>query len=169
MHDGFDCQRKTNYRKPIKILEKLYPSEAEHYTQQRKAVEEGYQHDYDWLVEHLYEEMPDAQCKHILKILNMYRAITFSFKKLSDKSGLDESQIRFPGFDGNNEAKEFSYAKYLIFDLGKFQELRNGEKDLDLNSHRPILDQYSRMVELWKTYVNRNELNRQNLVDLLKT
>jgi hypothetical protein len=40
----------------LRILEALYPDEANHYANHRTALEEGYALHYDWIVEHLHEE-----------------------------------------------------------------------------------------------------------------
>jgi hypothetical protein len=107
----------------LKILEKLYPEEAESYSTQRKAIEKGYKLHYSWLTEWFYEEMPEDECREVLDILEMYRAITFSYQKAQDKKGLEESKIKFRGFDGNEESKQFGYAMYFIADLGRYDEL----------------------------------------------
>jgi uncharacterized protein YfbU (UPF0304 family) len=152
----------------LKILEKLYPEEAEYYAQHRKAIEHGYRLHYDWLTEHFYEEMTEEECKEVLDILEMYRIITFSFQKLSDKKGVDERRLRFQGFDGNEEGRQFSYALYFIVDLGRFDELRYGAQYPDLNSHAPMLDQYRRMLTVWHSFDNRFELNKAQLCQVLE-
>ncbi|MCK5094653.1 MAG: YfbU family protein, partial [Spirochaetes bacterium] len=62
-------------------------------------------------------------------------SITFSYKKAEDKEGLEESEIKFHGFDGNDEGNQFGYALYFVVDLGRFTELTGGEEYPDLNSH----------------------------------
>lgn len=152
----------------LKILEKLYPEEADYYAKHRKAVEHGYQLHYPWLVEHFYEEMTEGECQEVLDILEMYRAITFSFKELQDKSGIDEGRVRFSGFDGNNEGKQFSYAQYFIVDLGRFEELSYDAKYPNFNSHREMLEKYRRMLLVWRGYQKRFELDRSQLLKLLE-
>ena len=152
----------------LKILEKLYPEEADYYAKHRKAVEQGYKLHYSWLVEHFYDEMTEDECREVLDILDMYRAIAFSFKKLQDKSGIDERSVRFAGFDGNNEGKQFSYAQYFIVDLGRFEELSCDAKYPDFNSHREMLGKYRRMLQKWRGYTERFELDRSQLRELLE-
>jgi uncharacterized protein YfbU (UPF0304 family) len=152
----------------LKILEKLYPEEADYYSTHRKAIEQGYKLHYNWLVEHFYDEMSQEECREVLDILEMYRAITFSYRRLTDKNGIDEKQIRFKGFDGNNEGKQFGYALYFIVDLKRYDELRYGVEYPDFNSGTPMLDRYKKMLKLWEGYSKSFELTREQIVELLK-
>jgi uncharacterized protein len=68
------------------------------------------------------------------------------YGKLSDKSGIDSGQLRFPGFDGNNEADLLGYARYYIEDLGHYKRLGITY----LNSHHPTIDTYRRMLEEYR-------------------
>jgi uncharacterized protein len=137
----------------LKILEKLYPEEAAEYAKHRKAIEQGYKLHYSWLTEWFYDEMSEGECQEVLSILDMYRAITFSYQKAEDKEDLEESDIKFHGFDGNNEGKQFGYTLYFIVDLGRYDELR-GESDYpDFNSHGSVtIDDYRRMLQVWNKY-----------------
>jgi uncharacterized protein YfbU (UPF0304 family) len=152
----------------LKILEKLYPEEASYYAQHRKAVENGYSLHYSWLVEHFYEEMTEAECREVLDILDMYRAITFSYQKLADPSGIDEYWLRFRGFDGNNESKQFSYVQYFISDLGRFEELKYEADYPDFNSHMPTLEKYRQMLAHWHSHGKSFDLSKDELTELLE-
>ena len=151
----------------LKILEKLYPEEAKDYSNGRKAIEEGYKSHYSWLTEGFCDEMSVAESEEVIRILNMYRAITFSYKKAEDKEGLEESKIKFHGFDGNDEGKQFGYAQYFIVDLGRYDELRGDSEYPDLNSHYPMLDEYRRMLSIWKSYEDKHFLTIAQIKELL--
>jgi hypothetical protein len=152
----------------LKILEKLYPEEATYYAQHRKAVENGYSLHYSWLVENFYEEMTEAECREVLDILDMYRAITFSYKKISDTSGIQDSWLKFRGFDGNKESKQFSYVQYFISDLGRFPELKYEAEYPDFNSHMPTLVKYRRMLDHWNSHGKSFNLSKAQLTELLE-
>ena len=92
----------------LKILESLYPEEAEVYSVQRKAIERGYKLHYLGLTQYFEKEMSEEKCNEVIEILNMYRAITFSYQQAEDKEGLEQSDIRFEGFDGNEEGEQFA-------------------------------------------------------------
>ncbi len=151
----------------LKILEKLYPDEAKDYANHRKAIEQGYKLHYSWLAEGFYGEMSESESEEVIEILNMYRAITFSYQRAEDKEGLDESEIKFRGFDGNDEGKQFAYALYFIVDLGRFTELTGGEEYPDLNSGWPSLEKYRQMLETWKQYEDKHSLTIAQIKELL--
>jgi hypothetical protein len=154
----------------LKILEKLYPEEAKDYALHRKAIEDGYMLHYSWLAEGLYDEMSEADCREVLDILEMYRAITFSYKKAKDKEGLDEDKIKFHGFDGNEETRQFGYAMYFIIDLGRYGELKGNAEYPDLNSHGDrTLSDYRKMLKIWKNYKDKHILTIAQIKELLGT
>lgn len=133
----------------FKILEKLYPDEYETYSNNRKALENGYELNYSWFLPS-DEVMSEDDCREVLDILNMYRAITFSYKDLYDKDGINEESLKFNGFDGNEECSQYSYASYLIIDLKRFKELTYGNEFPDLNSHFPMMPKYNKMLKFWR-------------------
>jgi uncharacterized protein len=56
--------------------------------------------------------------------------------------------IKFPGFDGNNESEHLSIARFLIEDLERFSRFREGRRDL--NSRFPTLESYGRMLKIFE-------------------
>jgi hypothetical protein len=153
----------------LKILEKLYPEEAEYYAHHRKAVEEGYSLHYSWLVEHFYDEMSEDECKEVLDILDMFRAITFSLNKLNDTSRLDVPRLKFRGFDGNHETRQFSYTQYFISDLGRYEELKYGAESGYFNSHAPMIDAYREMLKRWRDNGKSFEMSKSELAALIES
>ena len=152
----------------LKVLEKIYPEEAKDYSTQRKAIERGYKLHYLGLTEYFDNEMPENECKEVIDILNMYRAITFSYRKAKNKEDLEESAIRFKGFDGNEEGNQFGYTLYFIEDLGRFDELRGEAKYSDFNSHWPMLCKYRKMLQIWKNYEDKHSLTIAQIKELLE-
>ena len=152
----------------LKILEKLYPEEADYYSRQRLAIEGGYSLHYSDLSESFSPELSLDDCREVLDILDMYRAINYSHERLGENSPFNEDQIKFPGFDGNNESRQHSYIRYFILDLGRFDELRGERKFPDFNSHRKMLPQYRGMLEVWKGRDAKDPyLNAESIQELL--
>ena len=91
--------------------------------------------------------------KEVLDILEMWRSIDRSYKRLSDgeKRKLEEAadpygkESIFPGFDGNNESSYRGTALFIVNDLERFEEL----KGRDLNSHCPSIGAYKRMLPVY--------------------
>lgn len=152
----------------LKILEKLYPEEASYYAQHRTAVENGYSLHYSWLFENFSDEMTEVECREVLDILDMYRAITFSYERIEDPSGINDSWLKFSGFDGNNESRQFSYVQYFIIDLGRYDELKYEAEYPDFNSHMPTLEKYRRMLNHWSSLNRTFHLSKTQLTELLE-
>lgn len=151
----------------LKILEALYPDEAAEYARHRTAIEHGYELHYSWLVEHFYEPMSEKECREVLDVLDLYRALTFSIDRLGETSGVDEQAARFPGFDGNNEGKQFSYTQYFVVELGRFDELRRGAEYPDFNSHMEMLPKYRAMLDVWRGMDKSFELTAEQINAIL--
>lgn len=152
----------------LKILEKLYPDEAKYYAEHRKAIEYGFKLHYSWVAENIDDdEMSEEECKEVLNVLDMHRAITFSYNQIKEKTNLTVDKVRFRGYDGNNETHQFSYTNYFISDLGRFEELRFGADYPDFNSHCPMVKKYRRMLDIWVKYPDKFNLNEEQIKELL--
>lgn len=115
--------------------------------------------------------MSEEECKEVLEILEMHRALAWSYLDLSGKKEVDDDRLKFRGFDGNNESCQLSYTSYFIIDLERFQELLYGKEYRDFNSHMPTLDRYRRMLGVWKgfdqTYDNKMKLSMEQIEQIL--
>jgi len=153
----------------LKILEKLYPDEAKYYANHRKAVEYGFKLHYSWIAEHIDDdEMSEEECKEVLNVLDMHRAITYSYNRIKDQTDLTVDDVRFRGYDGNNETRQFSYTNYFITDLGRFDELRFDAEYPDFNSHCPMVEKYRRMLDIWENYPDKFDLSEEQIKELLE-
>lgn len=153
----------------LKILENLYPDEAVDYANYRTALEGGYALHYDWMTEHLSDEMSVDECREVLDILDMYRVITDGIAKLDATDSLKKHRLsKFLGFDGNNEGQKRSYARYFIVDLDRYSELKDGEYP-SLNSHTRMLETYQTMLARWKALPNKFEPSRSDIATILGT
>lgn len=103
-------------------------------------------------------------------ILDMWSCLEDSFSALSgtDKKTLAEKadpfgkEVRFRGFDGNNEGEQMSIADFLIADLDRFSEF----KGRDLNSHCPSIDCYRRMLAVYEPIQKKTQPRHLNVDDL---
>ncbi|MDI1325434.1 MAG: YfbU family protein [Brevundimonas sp.] len=152
----------------LKILEALYPDDADTYSKHRAALEEGYTLHYEWLVEHLYDELSEDDCREVLDVLDMYRAITYALNELPEDDDLRQHHLaKFVGFDGNNETHLMAYARYYVVTLGRYSELTHDDYAY-FNSHAPMLGTYRRMLVHWHQVRERFKLNRAQLASLLE-
>ena len=140
-----------------------------------KALQYGFELHYSDVFECLFdEELTSDQCREVLDILEMYRGIIYSYTNLKreGKQGtLTDEDVRFKGFDGNNETKQMSYADYFIKDLDRYSEIEELSRGY-YNSHCQMLPRYRSMLRKWETYQtlpNRYMMNEQQIKDLIKS
>jgi uncharacterized protein len=152
------------------LLEKLYPENSKQLKEHRLALSGGFSLHYDWLANELSEELSKDECKSVLDVLDMYRAINTGMRNIPQDDDLHTHDlIKFPGYDANNEAKKHSYVNYYIVDLGRYEELLDDETKLDrFNSHREMSAIYLRMVERWKCCKDRFSLDRNDIFRIIE-
>lgn len=139
------------------ILMHLDPQEKERYKINQKIVYSGFKYDYNELIDFLDEETPIQVSEFVWDVLQMYRTLSDSYGELSpeEKQQIDERDITYDGFDGNEEGKYYTYANFVLKDLGRYEEIYNGGKGR-LNSHSNRVSKYKKMVSIWKE-VSENE------------
>jgi uncharacterized protein len=129
----------------LAILKKLDPENDEHYENQFQILHSGYSVLYGEVFQYVYEEMPLEECEYVFDVLDMHRLLISSFEALKDTQGLTLDDVRFRGFDGNNESKRLAFAEYLQ-KTGRWTETLVG----GLNSHS-MMTMY-RYPEMLKRY-----------------
>lgn len=117
-----------------------------------RVIEAGFTGEYWREVAGLRTELSKRDCGRVLDILDMFRIITFSIRRLEkDGTTVDEElsyKLEFQGFDGNDglESHMASYVEFLMSD-GRWAELQEQVDSNDGgNSHSLMLDTYMRMV-----------------------
>jgi len=141
----------------LSILKRLDPENAEDYDDQIKILHSGYTIRYGEVFQPVFEEMPIEECEYVYDVLDMHRILITSFESLTDKQGLTADDVRFRGFDGNNETKRWAFAEYLQ-KKGMWQETLIGGMDnhgMAMTPHR-----YPQMLK-------RYEPIKQHIVDSL--
>ncbi len=81
-----------------------------------KEISDNLRDGYEWIYSqnlHISPILSKQNVEHVIRILGIYGDMKASYEKLSDKSGIDESSLTFPGFDGNNEAELLAFAEAL--------------------------------------------------------
>jgi uncharacterized protein YfbU (UPF0304 family) len=101
------------------------------------------------------EETDPATVTEVEEILEMWWFLESAYNRLSkaDKervaaeAGPLGKDVKYPGFDGNNETRHLGVARVLIERLDRFGDLKGRGA---LNSHFPTLDMHHRMLEAFK-------------------
>jgi uncharacterized protein len=145
----------------FRILELLDPGRAEEYQQKQEIVGKGYEALYATLNENVSGEPPAKSVgEEVHEILDLFRALKNSAQKAGYANR--EPQIKFQGFDGNDEADHYGYAVFMIEKQGLWPEHRAESYD----THAPMLPKYSRMIEAWKKHGRAPELGRDQLEEI---
>lgn len=151
-----------------KLLEHIDPDNAEHHQTMQQVLEQGYELEYDWKTQHIYDGedvMTEKKSRYVINVMAMYDALQQSYRRLANKEGIEERELAFPGFDGNEEGEYLGYAKFLREREGKFTRLKD---DSDyLNSHFPTLDTYNRMQEMWDRTGDKHALSHDEICAIL--
>lgn len=142
-----------------RILARVLPEDAndvdgdEGYQLTRaRVIESGYTGEYWREVAGFRSELSRRNCDRVLDILDLFRAVTFSIKRLEEQ-GVAVSKdlayrLEFQGFDHNDglESHMANYVEHLMSD-DRWTELRPQlDRNDGGNSHHRTLDVYLRML-----------------------
>lgn len=91
----------------------------------------------------------------VVDILDMWTFVEHAYegfsnadrKRIEDEVGFRGKNPKFLGFDGNNETEFMGIARFLVEQLGRFEQF----KGRDFNSHMPTVSRYLRMAEAFET------------------
>jgi len=149
------------------ILSLLDEDNAEHYDNLRDALENGYEAAYLYeLFGWMLAPLPPWQCKLVVDAMNMYSSIQRSYEVLDDKTAIEEWRTWFPGFDGDEETTYMGYARFVVEKERRFTDLKPNTEDF--NSHMPTLERYRRMIPVWKSIDNHDQLTREDIISILE-
>lgn len=103
----------------------------------------------------LWPALSESKADLVLEILNMYTRLQQSFDLLVaadvEASGIEADSLRFPGFDGNNDAQLLSFADAMMRDR-RYEYLANAAGRCP--SGAVPLDAYLRMLDVLKSLPN---------------
>ncbi|MFJ3154950.1 YfbU family protein [Pseudomonas protegens] len=107
---------------------------------------------------HESEDTPEAVTL-VCGVLEMWSVLERSFEALDDnqRQALSEAagafgrDVRFPGFDGNNESEYLSIAHILVEDLDRWDEFAGRIN----NAHMRTIDGYQRMLPVFEEIRDR--------------
>jgi uncharacterized protein len=151
-----------------RILASLNKNEADHYQELISILENGYAIFYSQLDEWISDEMPEEEGRFVLEVLDLYRAIEDVKRASKDSRLLAHHYSFFRGFDGNNETEHMSFCRFLIETQGKYQEQKQYLlKNDNLNSHMPMIEKYSRMLDEAQSLPNKWSMNADEALRVL--
>lgn len=120
-----------------------------------------------WIYEHaieIYDEFSVLDSKHVLDILEMYRNLNDSYNVLKDKSGIDEHDIKFCGFDCLNESKHADFVSAL-YENEYFSDVLSGEC---LSAKTPLRAKYDKMLSNWESIgKSKTPLSKDDILKII--
>lgn len=126
------------------ILSELRKDDS--YARMADELRDGHEWLYSQYFDQLSPNLPEHEVAHVLTILGIYSDIRDSYAKLADKSGVEQHQVEFPGFDGNNESDLLAFSRALR----KHDRFTETLGEHPKNSHMPTTDIYQRMIAEWR-------------------
>jgi len=128
------------------ILSLLKKEDKDYHLQMSENLRDGHKWLYNQGFDHLSDNLSEEKVNHVLQILGIYSDMQDSYRQLEDKTGIKEGDLKFKGFDGNNECELMHFADALR----KADRFESTIGKRAKNSHMPTTDTYSRMIQKWK-------------------
>lgn len=155
----------------MRILEALYPDEANSIAVRREALERGYEMLYEWDMDYIYvgdDVMTVEESKEVWDTLDMFDAINRSIEQIGSVELQENASAKFRGYDGNNESKFMAFTAFTVERLKRFEFVPTPKKGY-WNSHMPVRDMYNRMLAEWRKVPRerRHELTEAELTEIL--
>lgn len=120
----------------------------------------GYVDLYDEFLPRLDEQ---REFREVFDILNMYRDLLNSYFQL-EETDISIDDIKFKGFDGNDETDYYLFAKFLLENTEMYMEIKENNID-GFNTHYRRLGKYRRQLEIWRPLSKRNYLEQPYLTE----
>lgn len=149
--------------KQHEILGHLDTDNSEYHFKLAEQLRDGHKWLYQQSFDSFCENLSDEDTNLVLDILRLYEVMNNSYKSLSDKKNISEDEVKFPGFDGNNES-EF---------MGFVDALRNSNRYVSVieaghrNSHSQKVQKYGSMINKWKEFEQPFNLSYEQLSEIL--
>ena len=121
-------------------------------------------------------ETSEETVSEVIDILDMWAFLERDYENLSKeekaqvKKEASESQVQFPGFDGNGEVEYIGVARFFTERLDRFTSF----KWRDLNAHRTTLEEHRRMLGVFsrirkKAAEEHRRLTAGEIIEVLNT
>ena len=145
------------------ILGHLNTDNSDYHFKLAEQLRDGHEWLYSQSFDYFSENLPSEDADLVLDILQVYELIGDTYSRLSDKSGISDTQVKFPGFDGNNETEFMGFVDALEKDGRYVHVIKAGQK----NSHSAKVHVYERMIANWEALGKTMPLTKEQLLEIL--
>lgn len=134
----------------LKLLNSKDKYMVEQYEEYQDVLLNGYKYNYDNLIQGMFDDTPDEVSKFVWEVFNMFRALYNSYHELGDdqKEKINLEEIKFQGYDGNEEGEYYSYSNFILEKMKRYHEIYDNGK-VELNSHSHMVPTYRKMLDAW--------------------
>lgn len=146
------------------ILGHLNTDNSDYHFKLAEQLRDGHEWLYSQSFDYFSENLPSEDTDLVLDILQVYELIGDTYSRLSDKSGISATQVKFPGFDGNNESEFMSFVDALEKDNRYVDVIQAGNR----NSHSAKVHVYERMIAKWQELGKPYTLTKEQLIEILE-
>jgi uncharacterized protein YfbU (UPF0304 family) len=141
----------------LEMISLLDPEQKADCERRIEILHSGFESEYDELMPLLSDGMPFEDGKFVRDVLFLFRVLENFYLENPDSEVSSQYGARFMGFDGNEETMHYALAKFIIEDLGEFQEQKERNPRFALNSHSPMLSTYAAMLAAWNRLGEREK------------
>jgi uncharacterized protein len=127
------------------------------------AVFEGYTIDYSRLNPVRKDVSPPEIAHEVRDILSLHRVLANTYEDFRTSVDFPRDNIRFKGFDGNEETAHYSYADFVLSEMEEFKESADVDGGCE-NFHWPVLEKYRAMLFEWKRSQNQYKLTKAEFI-----
>lgn len=146
------------------IMAMLDPDHAPRYRRLQTIIEHGYGLQMREL-DHEFGALPEALCRTILEIMEMYHALQVSFELLNTSDGVDPRRLVFRGFDATTEARYLGYVRFLTESEGRYPQFEAGAHHFD--AQIAMWDKYQRMLAAWRACPRQYHLSAVEIAQII--
>lgn len=146
-----------------KILSHLDADNSDYHLKLAEQLRDGHKWLYSQSFDNFSENLSDDDAQLVLDILQVYQLLDATYRELSDTSGISETQVKFPGFDGNNETEFMGFVDALEKDDRYVRVIQEGNR----NSHSAKVHVYEQMIAKWEELGKPYTLTKEQLLDIL--
>ena len=162
---GLDLPTRLVLGNQNRILAKLYPKDAELYTERSQIFEKGYTVFYTEMFEDIYDGLTAENCRFVMQTLDLYWDLQYQFGRLKNKEGIKAEDVQFPGWDSNEEPERVGFSEFLVGYEGKYEGLKYA-KDFDAQITDPS-KLYKRQLNLFQKYQLDIKLTAAQMKEIL--
>ncbi|HCI7175208.1 MULTISPECIES: YfbU family protein [Acinetobacter calcoaceticus/baumannii complex] len=135
----------------------------DYYLDLAEQLRDGHKWLYEQSFDTFSDNLSDEDAELVLDTLELYEALKDSYDALSDTSGLSPQDVKFAGFDGNNESEFMRFVDALKKSNRFVDVIDAGVR----NSHMRKVHIYETMIQKWNGLNRSNTLTKDQILFIL--